>query len=235
MSDYWINYYLYSNYKFSNNFRPKRERKLPAHLKAGDFEYSYKGPNDNNKKKSLGHSKPASPAASTTSAASGTEELGKQSEMAEDASAEEKPDQIDIEDEIMKESDTEEEDDLNSEEDEEDDDPNKLWCICQQPHNNRFMICCDACSDWFHGKCVGITKKMGKEMEEAGNDWTCPKCKSQEEKSETERQSAKLKDKLKERETTAKKPQMPRSASKESLSTETTPKKVKILSYLLSK
>merc|ERR1712223_1792902 len=26
--------------------RPKRERKLPAHLKAGDFEYSYKGPND---------------------------------------------------------------------------------------------------------------------------------------------------------------------------------------------
>ena len=31
---------------FHYNFRPKRERKLPAHLKAGDFEYSYKGPND---------------------------------------------------------------------------------------------------------------------------------------------------------------------------------------------
>ena len=39
------------------------------------------------------------------------------------------------------------------------------------------MICCDSCLDWYHGKCVGITKKMGKEMEEAGNEWTCPKCK----------------------------------------------------------
>ena len=31
-------------------------------------------------------------------------------------------------------------------EEDEDEDPNKLWCICQQPHNNRFMICCDSCS-----------------------------------------------------------------------------------------
>merc|ERR1711953_586598 len=30
--------------------RPRRERKLPAHLKAGDFEYSYKGINDTKKK-----------------------------------------------------------------------------------------------------------------------------------------------------------------------------------------
>ena len=30
------------------------------------------------------------------------------------------------------------------------------------------MICCDTCLDWFHGKCVGITKQKGKEMEEAG-------------------------------------------------------------------
>ncbi len=26
----------------------------------------------------------------------------------------------------------------------------------------RFMICCDICLDWFHGKCVGITKSKGK-------------------------------------------------------------------------
>lgn len=57
-----------------------------------------------------------------------------------------------------------------------DDDPNKLWCICRQPHNNRFMICCDACEDWFHGKCVNITKAMGKEMEISGKEWTCPNC-----------------------------------------------------------
>ena len=32
------------------NTRPKRQRKLPAHLKGEDFEYSYKGPNDNREK-----------------------------------------------------------------------------------------------------------------------------------------------------------------------------------------
>ena len=28
----------------------------------------------------------------------------------------------------------------------------------------------------FHGKCVGITKAQGKELEEAGKDWRCPTC-----------------------------------------------------------
>lgn len=56
------------------------------------------------------------------------------------------------------------------------DDPDRLWCICRQPHNNRFMICCDVCEDWFHGKCVNITKAMGQQMEADGIDWTCPVC-----------------------------------------------------------
>ncbi|XP_068626187.1 death-inducer obliterator 1 isoform X3 [Battus philenor] len=56
------------------------------------------------------------------------------------------------------------------------DDPNRLWCICKQPHNNRFMICCDSCEDWFHGKCVNITKAMGQQMEEQGIEWRCPNC-----------------------------------------------------------
>lgn len=56
---------------------------------------------------------------------------------------------------------------MNDEDEEEvhsesEDDPNRLWCICRKPHNNRFMICCDICQDWFHGKCVNITKAMGK-------------------------------------------------------------------------
>ena len=41
------------------------------------------------------------------------------------------------------------------------DDPDRLWCICKRPHNNRFMICCDVCEDWFHGKCVHVSKAMG--------------------------------------------------------------------------
>jgi len=92
------------------------------------------------------------------------------------------------------------------------------------------MICCDSCLDWYHGKCVGITKKMGKEMEEADHQWTCPKCKTKEEKQNT----AQLKDKLKERQTkvitkenitaagnttnTTSKPQKPNKSMRRSLS-----------------
>lgn len=60
------------------------------------------------------------------------------------------------------------------------DDPDRLWCICKQPHNNRFMICCDKCKGWFHGKCVNVTKAMGKEIELRGREWCCPNCKALE-------------------------------------------------------
>ncbi|KAI4464945.1 transcription factor s-ii zinc finger domain-containing protein [Holotrichia oblita] len=62
-------------------------------------------------------------------------------------------------------------------EDESEDDPNKLWCICNQPHNNRFMICCDTCEEWYHGKCVNVTKAMGQMMEQEGREWICLYCK----------------------------------------------------------
>lgn len=38
------------------------------------------------------------------------------------------------------------------------------------------MICCDTCEDWFHGKCVGITKAMGEQMEARSVEWNCPPC-----------------------------------------------------------
>lgn len=59
----------------------------------------------------------------------------------------------------------------------------RLWCICQTPHNNRFMICCDKCLEWFHGKCVGITKSIGKDIEQRGSEWICPKCKKKQQPS----------------------------------------------------
>lgn len=68
-------------------------------------------------------------------------------------------------------------DSSNEEEEESEDDPNKLWCICNQPHNNRFMICCDTCEEWYHGKCVNITKTMGQQMEAEGREWICLFCK----------------------------------------------------------
>ncbi|CAK8683780.1 unnamed protein product [Clavelina lepadiformis] len=54
--------------------------------------------------------------------------------------------------------------------------PNRLWCICRKPHNNRFMISCDECEDWFHGDCVGITLACGKKMEQNNEEYVCPAC-----------------------------------------------------------
>lgn len=65
----------------------------------------------------------------------------------------------------------------SEEEDKSEDDPDKLWCICNQPHNNRFMICCDTCEEWYHGKCVNVTKAMGQLMEQEGKEWICVYCK----------------------------------------------------------
>lgn len=56
------------------------------------------------------------------------------------------------------------------------DDPDRPWCICRKPHGNKFMICCDGCEEWFHGKCVGITMEQGKVMEKRGREYVCDKC-----------------------------------------------------------
>lgn len=80
------------------------------------------------------------------------------------------------------------EDETEEEEEEEesdpDDDPNRLWCICKTPHGGRFMIACDACEEWFHGKCVNVTKAMGKKMEESGKQWWCPSCRDEKKNKE---------------------------------------------------
>ncbi|XP_076973462.1 death-inducer obliterator 1 [Tamandua tetradactyla] len=55
-------------------------------------------------------------------------------------------------------------------------DPNALYCLCRQPHNNRFMICCDRCEEWFHGDCVGISEARGRLLERNGEDYICPNC-----------------------------------------------------------
>ncbi|KAK6618097.1 hypothetical protein RUM44_002539 [Polyplax serrata] len=73
------------------------------------------------------------------------------------------------------------------------DDPDRLWCICRKPHNNRFMICCDVCEEWFHGKCVGITKTIGKQMEQDGLEWSCPNCTKKKKVEEHDRESEKIK------------------------------------------
>ncbi|EDV23272.1 uncharacterized protein TRIADDRAFT_58384 [Trichoplax adhaerens] len=51
-----------------------------------------------------------------------------------------------------------------------------LYCICQKPHNRRFMICCDRCEEWYHGSCVGINAAKARIMEEQKEDFICTKC-----------------------------------------------------------
>ena len=162
----------------SGGGRPKRERKVPAHLKSGDFETSI----------SISAAKKKSSSASAAVSMTATSATSSSS----------KDDEADVESEAKKEDEESEEesgDDWNSE-----DDPDRLWCVCKQPHNNRFMICCDTCLDWYHGKCVGITKAKGKEMEEAEKAWKCPKCVDTQTSAKNEKQKAELALKLKERE-----------------------------------
>uniref|UniRef100_A0A4W4FQA9 CXXC-type zinc finger protein 1 n=1 Tax=Electrophorus electricus TaxID=8005 RepID=A0A4W4FQA9_ELEEL len=47
-----------------------------------------------------------------------------------------------------------------------------LYCICRKPDINCFMIGCDNCNEWFHGRCINVTEKMAKAIRE----WYCQHC-----------------------------------------------------------
>jgi hypothetical protein len=37
----------------------------------------------------------------------------------------------------------------------------KVYCICRKPYKEGdFMIHCDKCKEWFHGKCVNVMQKV---------------------------------------------------------------------------
>ena len=38
------------------------------------------------------------------------------------------------------------------------------------------MISCDKCEEWYHGKCVNVTKAMGHKIELSNKPWHCPPC-----------------------------------------------------------
>ena len=42
----------------------------------------------------------------------------------------------------------------------------------------RFMICCDSCDEWYHGKCVHVSERDGRNMEKKKIKYICPLCKS---------------------------------------------------------
>eukprot|EP00899_Mesostigma_viride_P017090 jgi/Mesvir1/25382/Mv01422-RA.1 len=46
-----------------------------------------------------------------------------------------------------------------------------VYCTCRKKARG-FMIGCDKCDEWFHGKCVGLTKEEGSQL----TSYTCPTC-----------------------------------------------------------
>jgi len=51
----------------------------------------------------------------------------------------------------------------------------ELFCLCQQPyHADTAMVSCDACEEWFHLRCVGLSQAAAKSLRK----YTCPVCAS---------------------------------------------------------
>jgi hypothetical protein len=127
-----------------------------VHLKDGDFAISSKALGLNaDSETATGKKKPTKNSVAEPNQASSALEipdeitdeiLGESPKNVEDDAMEDQEPK-DGEDKALfdSDSDDDDDDDMNSEEADSEDDPNKLWCICQQPHNNRFMICCDSC------------------------------------------------------------------------------------------
>ncbi|TDZ21220.1 Set1 complex component spp1 [Colletotrichum orbiculare MAFF 240422] len=54
-----------------------------------------------------------------------------------------------------------------------DESDNGPYCICRGPDDHSFMIGCEICEDWFHGRCVEISKDVGENIIER---FVCPNC-----------------------------------------------------------
>ncbi|TKY90839.1 hypothetical protein EX895_000837 [Sporisorium graminicola] len=60
---------------------------------------------------------------------------------------------------------------VGSDKQEGDEDVNQ-YCICRGTDDGSFMISCEHCQEWFHTKCVGMTQKAAKKLD----DYVCESC-----------------------------------------------------------
>ncbi|KAJ3282768.1 hypothetical protein HK104_010729, partial [Borealophlyctis nickersoniae] len=50
----------------------------------------------------------------------------------------------------------------------------ELYCVCRSEYDGEeFMVACDGCEEWFHGRCVGVTPVIAQERE-----YFCDNCKA---------------------------------------------------------
>jgi hypothetical protein len=52
----------------------------------------------------------------------------------------------------------------NSGEDSEGDEENR-YCICRGYDDGTFMLACDTCDEWYHGRCVGVNRQQVTQLE----------------------------------------------------------------------
>ena len=52
------------------------------------------------------------------------------------------------------------------------DDDGVRHCLCGGPGDGSFMLACDKCERWYHGRCVGLSKSVSEEL----TKWHCPRC-----------------------------------------------------------
>lgn len=52
----------------------------------------------------------------------------------------------------------------------------RVYCLCRQPDDGSYMLACDKCEEWYHGRCVKVTKKVGDRLK----TYICPQCNPQD-------------------------------------------------------
>ena len=51
------------------------------------------------------------------------------------------------------------------------------FCLCRQPEDGRFTVCCDSCDEWFHGDCIAMSEEEAeKYMSDLELKFICPLC-----------------------------------------------------------
>ena len=68
----------------------------------------------------------------------------------------------------------------------------EVFCLCREPYDeNRFMIACDTCNEWYHLECIGLSEREGKILARATKPYLCPICKKNKKEQQQQQQPQK--------------------------------------------